>query len=353
MDAKTVIGLEVHVELSTRTKMFCGCSTAFGAPPNSQVCPVCLGMPGVLPVINKTAFDYALKVALALDCRIAPLTKFDRKNYYYPDLPKNYQISQYDMPFSSDGHLDIHADATLRSSPLRSTSGAVKTIPIIRVHLEEDAGKLIHSETEPVSYVDLNRTGVPLLEIVTQPDMSSPAEAYEFLTSLKLLLRYLDVSDCNMEEGSLRCDANINLHVTDDGRTVATPIAEIKNMNSFKAVQSALAYETKRQLDQYARDRKTIKDAPKTTRLWNEDKGVTGPMRQKEEAHDYRYFPEPDLPPIEITSEWVDRIRATLPEFPEARRARFVAEYSIPDYDADVLIQDRRPRAQRAQGLDC
>jgi len=326
---KLVIGLEVHVQLLTDTKLFCGCSTRFGAPPNSQTCPVCLGLPGVLPVLNRKAFELALKTAVALHCEISRFTKFDRKNYYYPDLPKNYQISQYDLPFSRDGVLEIETD------------GKSKPIGIIRVHLEEDAGKLLHTGAGGTSLVDLNRTGVPLLEIVSKPDINSPGEAFAYLSELKLLLRYLRVSNCNMQEGSLRCDANVNLHIEKDGATFATPIVEVKNMNSFKAVEAAMAYEEKRQLEEFLRTGKTKRDSPKSTRAWDDARGVTFVMRQKEEAFDYRYFPEPDLAPVLIDEKWLEDIKKSLPEFPAERRRRFVDDYGIPPYDAQVLTADR------------
>ena len=327
-DYRITIGLETHVHLLTKTKMFCGCSTEFGGEPNSQVCPVCLGLPGVLPVANKTAFEFALKTALALNCNISEFTKFDRKNYYYPDLPKNYQISQYDLPFSHDGYLEI------------DTENGPKKIGIIRVHLEEDAGKLLHTGAGGASLVDLNRTGTPLLEIVSKPDINSPREANLYLTELKLLLRYLKVSDCNMQEGSLRCDANISLKVKKDGQEVQTPQVEVKNMNSFKAVEAALAYEAERQYKEFLKKGHTSEDEGKGTSAWDEDERKSFSMRQKEEAFDYRYFPEPDLAPIEITSQWLDDIRKTIPELPAARRRRFIEEYRLPSYDADVLVQD-------------
>jgi aspartyl-tRNA(Asn)/glutamyl-tRNA(Gln) amidotransferase subunit B len=332
-DYTITIGLEVHVHLLTKTKMFCGCSTEFGGEPNSQVCPVCLGLPGVLPVANKTAFEFALKTAIALNCEITPFTKFDRKNYYYPDLPKNYQISQYDLPFSHDGHLEIE------------TENGPKKVGIIRVHLEEDAGKLLHTGAGGQSLVDLNRTGTPLLEIVSKPDINSPREAYLYLTELKLLLRYIKVSDCNMQEGSLRCDANISLKVPRDGEVVQTPQVEVKNMNSFKAVEAALAFEAQRLFKEFQKTGKTSKDVPKSTRAWDEDAGKTFLMRQKEEAFDYRYFPEPDLAPIEISHDWLEKIKETIPELPAERRAKFMRPteeggYGSSPYEAGVLIQD-------------
>ncbi|MGB9920502.1 MAG: Asp-tRNA(Asn)/Glu-tRNA(Gln) amidotransferase subunit GatB [Moorellales bacterium] len=326
-DYEAVIGLEVHVELKTASKAFCSCPTAFGAEPNTQVCPVCLGLPGVLPVINRKMVDYALKVALALNCRIAPRCKFDRKNYYYPDLPKNYQISQYDLPLATGGYLEIEVD------------GRTRRIGITRVHMEEDAGKLIHQGEAlgPGAYslVDLNRTGVPLLEIVSEPDLRSPEEAYAYLTALKAVLQYLDVSDCKMEEGSLRCDANVS--VRPRGSSAFGTKTELKNMNSFKALQRALAYEIERQIEVLLRGGEVEQE----TRMWDEARGVTVTMRGKEEAHDYRYFPEPDLVPLEIDSAWIDRIRAELPELPAQRRRRFVEQYGLPAYDAGVLTASR------------
>lgn len=324
---EAVIGLEVHVELKTASKAFCGCSTAFGAAPNTHVCPVCLGLPGVLPVINRKMVDYALKVALALNCRIAPHCKFDRKNYYYPDLPKNYQISQYDLPLATDGYLEVEVD------------GRRRRIGIIRVHMEEDAGKLIHEgeALNPGAYslVDLNRTGVPLLEIVSAPDIHSPEEAYAYLTSLKAILQYLDVSDCKMEEGSLRCDANIS--VRPRGSEVLGTKTELKNMNSFRALQRALAYEIERQSEILAGGGRIEQE----TRAWDESRGVTVSLRGKEEAHDYRYFPEPDLVPLAIGEDWINRIREELPELPAERRRRFQEQYGLPPYDAAVLTASK------------
>src|SRR6266568_4389986 len=309
---RTIIGLEVHVQLLTRTKLFCGCSTEFGLPPNSATCPICIGMPGVLPVMNRQAFELALKAALALNCQIATFTKWDRKNYYYPDLPKNYQISQYDLPFSHDGWLEIDAAA------------GPKKIGIIRAHLEEDAGKMLHDEHGGGdSLVDLNRAGTPLLEIVTQPDMTSPEEAKAFLEEIRLLLRELEVSDCEMQEGSLRCDANVNVHIVQpDGTVAATPIVEVKNLNSFRAVERAVKYEAQRQFDQFQKDGKKLGDVSKATAGWNDAKGVTVVQRRKEEASDYRYFPEPDLVPVAVDTAWLERIRDTQGELPAAQRRR-------------------------------
>jgi aspartyl-tRNA(Asn)/glutamyl-tRNA(Gln) amidotransferase subunit B len=402
-----VIGLEIHVQLLTRTKLFCGCSTQFGLPPNSATCPVCIGMPGVLPVMNRRAFELALKAALALNCRIASFTKWDRKNYYYPDLPKNYQISQYDLPFSKDGWLEITAPAPLAGAPVATVRGGgdpsapsplvlpqgergARRIGIIRVHLEEDAGKLLHDESGRGgdSRVDLNRTGTPLLEIVSQPDLASPAEAKAYLEEMRLLLRELEISDCEMQEGSLRCDANINLHIlastmASRGRQppefplyMATPIVELKNLNSFRGVERALKYEAERQYSEFqARFGKEWQpaEAPKEFRVssraassgeavrlvdrlvgpngkpvskatagWDDDRGVTSIQRRKEEAEDYRYFPEPDLVPVVIDQALLDGIRAELGELPAAQRVRLAQQYGLSAYDAEVLSRQGR-----------
>ena len=320
----TVIGLEVHTQLSTKTKVFCACRNVFGEKPNSCVCPVCLGHPGSLPVLNKKAFEYAIKVALALDCGIQKIIKFDRKNYYYPDLPKNYQISQYDMPIAYKGKIVI---ADENENP--------KTIGVTRAHLEEDAGKLIHDTAGSFSYVDLNRTGTPLLEIVSEPEISSPEEAYRYLVELKRIIKYLGVSDCNMEEGSLRCDANISLKPS--GSLQLGSKVEIKNLNSFKAVKEALTYEIARQgevLDEGG----TI---AQQTRLWDEKCGITISMRSKEEAQDYRYFPEPDLVPFEVDDNVIQSIKNFLPELPAAKKERFRVEYGLSENDIDVMVSER------------
>lgn len=322
MNYDVYIGLEVHLQLSTKTKAFCSCSTVFGEAPNSQTCPVCLGFPGTLPVLNKEALIRAIKVALTLNCSIAEKMKFDRKNYYYPDLPKSFQISQYESPLSYNGYLDITID------------GKAKRIRIKRIHLEEDAGKLFHKSDH--SLVDYNRAGTPLLEIVSEPDISSPEEAYIYLSSLKSVLKYLDVSDCNMEEGSLRCDANISLSRKGSGKLGVK--TELKNMNSFKWVRSALEYEVNRQSEILDSGEKILQE----TRLWNADKGVTISMRSKEEAHDYRYFPEPDLVPFIVAGQLVSEVKRTIPELPKERMARFVSEYAIPAYDAAVLTQEKK-----------
>ncbi|PIV55965.1 Asp-tRNA(Asn)/Glu-tRNA(Gln) amidotransferase GatCAB subunit B [Candidatus Desantisbacteria bacterium CG02_land_8_20_14_3_00_49_13] len=318
MDYEVVIGLEVHVHLKTESKMFCSCSTEFGAEPNTHTCPVCQGMPGVLPVMNRKAIELALKSALALNCKVMPKSVFSRKNYFYPDLPKNYQISQYDMPLAERGWLDIPG----------------KKISIKRVHLEEDAGKLVHSgegiEGSVYSLVDLNRTGVPLLEIVTDPDIESPEQALRYLTNLKQILQYIDISDCDMEQGKLRCDANISLRKKGGELGVKT---ELKNMNSFKAVQAGLEGEIKRQARILGEGGTIIQE----TRLWDEKKGETYSMRSKEEAHDYRYFPEPDLVPVEPDGTWITAIRESMQELPAARMQRFIKDYNLSEYDAGVL----------------
>jgi len=326
---KVLVGLEIHVQLCTKSKMFCGCAVEFGQKPNSRVCPVCLGMPGVLPVMNKQAFEYAVLVALALNCEIAKFTKWDRKGYYYPDLPKNYQISQYDLPLSSNGFIEI---------PL--AAGQTKKIRIIRAHLEEDAGKNLH----PGSYfsqVDLNRTGTPLLEIVTEPDMNSAAEVRELAVQLQRMMRFLGVSEADMQKGHMRFEPNINLIITKDGTEYRTPIVEIKNLNSFRALERSVDYEVKRQLDEFLETGEVMETGNKTTRGWDGDREVTVLQREKEEAPDYRYFPEPDLVPVELTESWLEEIRARLCELPIKRQMRFVNEYKLSDYDAGVLTAER------------
>ena len=319
---EAVIGLEVHLQLLTRSKIFCSCSTHFGDPPNSNVCPVCLGLPGALPVLNQEAVTMAMKTALALNCAINPRSRFARKNYFYPDLPKGYQISQYDEPVAQDGWIDIEVDKTR------------KRIGVTRVHLEEDAGKSLHEgfpDSDRKSYIDLNRSGVPLIEIVSEPDMRSPDEAFEYLTRLKTLLFYLDVSNCNMEEGSLRCDANVSVRVA--GSSEFGVKTEVKNLNSFRFLHKALAYEIDRQVE-IIEGGGTIHQE---TRLWDSREQRTYGMRSKEFAHDYRYFPEPDLLPVVITEEWKEQVRKSLPELPDARCQRFIREYSLPEYDAGQL----------------
>ncbi len=323
---EVVIGLEVHAQLLTRTKMFCGCSTAFGAPPNTQTCPVCQGMPGSLPVINRRAVEFGIKTALAIGCSVNADNRFARKHYYYPDMPKNYQISQYEEPLAVHGHLDVEA------------AGAARRIGIERLHLEEDVGKLVHEgslETAQSSQVDFNRAGVPLMEIVSKPDMRAPEEAAAYLRALRAIVVYLGVCDGNMEEGSLRCDANISLRKR--GAAEYGTKVEIKNMNSFRNVQHALEYEIKRQ----ARALDTGERIVQETRLWDPDKAHTVSMRSKEFAHDYRYFPEPDLPPLDVEARWVEAVRETLPELPAARRARFMEAHALSAYDADLLTGSR------------
>jgi aspartyl-tRNA(Asn)/glutamyl-tRNA(Gln) amidotransferase subunit B len=331
---RIVIGLEVHVQLLTQTKLFCGCSTRFGLPPNSATCPVCIGLPGVLPVMNRRAFDLALRAALALNCQIATFTKWDRKNYYYPDLPKNYQISQYDLPFSHDGWLEIE------------TESGRKRVGIIRVHLEEDAGKMLHDEhgTGKDSLVDLNRAGTPLLEIVSQPELSSPEEAKAYLEEIRLLLREIGVSDCEMQEGSLRCDANINIHIPqDDGSVIKTPIVEVKNLNSFRAVERAMKFEAQRHYEEALSDGNyRFGQVSKATAGWDENRSVTVVQRRKEEASDYRYFPEPDLVPIVVDAAWLERARAAMGELPSVQRVRLVEQYGLSPYDAGVLTLQGR-----------
>ena len=323
MEYEAVIGLEIHAELRTASKIFCGCATTFGAPPNTQVCEVCLGMPGSLPVLNKKAVEFALKMALATNCRVNPESVFARKNYFYPDLPKGYQISQYELPLAEHGHLDIKVE------------GQARRIGITRIHMEEDAGKLIHSESRPVSFVDFNRTGVPLIEIVSEPDLRTPEEAVEYFKGLRNILLYLGICDGNMEEGSLRCDANISLRPV--GQTEFGTRAELKNMNSFRFVKAALEYEIKRQRALLAAGREIVQE----TRLWDTAANQTVSMRGKEEAHDYRYFPDPDLVPVKVDADWLASLTRELPELPAARLARFQTEYGLPEYDAEVLTSDK------------
>jgi aspartyl-tRNA(Asn)/glutamyl-tRNA(Gln) amidotransferase subunit B len=319
---EAVIGLEVHAELLTNSKMFCGCSVKFGAPPNTQTCPVCLGMPGVLPVVNRRGVEFAIRTALAVNCAIAPMSRFARKNYFYPDLPKSYQISQYELPLSEHGWITF------------AVAGEAKRVGIRRVHLEEDTGKLVHAgimEEAESSLVDFNRCGVPLMEIVSEPDIRTPEEGAEYLRQLRAILVYLGVCDGNMEEGSFRCDANVS--VRPKGSTELGTKVEVKNMNSFKNVQKALEYEIRRQIRALQAGETLVQE----TRLWNADQEITLSMRSKEYAHDYRYFPEPDLVPLVVEPTWIEKIRRSLPELPEAKRQRFVREYSIPEYDAGVL----------------
>ena len=324
---ETVIGLEVHTELKTKSKIFCACSTEFGGEPNTHVCPVCLGLPGTLPVANKKVVDFAIKAGLALNCEILEFNKFDRKNYYYPDLPKGYQISQFDLPICGRGYLDIELNEQ------------TKRIGITRIHMEDDAGKLNH-EGEVIaqaesSLVDYNRTGVPLLEIVSEPDMRSPEEAVAYLEKVKAILQYTEVSDCKMQEGSLRCDANISIRPL--GATKLGTRTELKNMNSFKALQKALEYEIERHIELIEDGGMVVQE----TRSWDESKGITVSLRSKEEAHDYRYFPDPDLVPLIIDEKWIESIRNSLPELPDERKQRLINDYDLPRYDAEVITSSK------------
>ena len=327
MEYEAIIGLEVHCQLSTQSKIFCECKTDFGAQQNTQVCPVCLGMPGVLPVLNRRAVEFAIRMGLATHCRIAEHSIFARKNYFYPDLPKGYQISQYEEPLCEDGYLEIELE-----------SGEKKRIHIIRIHLEEDAGKSVHAEdyvSENETLIDLNRCGVPLIEIVSGPDIRSPREAYHYLVRIRQLVRYLEICDGNMEQGSLRCDANIS--VRPKGQDAFGVKTELKNMNSFRNVERALEYEIQRQIAMLERGEPIQQE----TLLWDAARNRVVPMRSKEYAHDYRYFPEPDLVPLMISSEWRQAIAAQLPELPVARRERFVRDYRLPEYDAAVLTEEK------------
>jgi aspartyl-tRNA(Asn)/glutamyl-tRNA(Gln) amidotransferase subunit B len=323
MEFETVIGLEIHAQLSTKSKIFCGCSTEFGRPANSNTCPVCLGMPGSLPVLNRKVVDYAIKMGLATNCKINRTNVFARKNYFYPDLPKGYQISQFDLPICEHGWVEIEA------------GGATRRIGLTRIHMEEDAGKLIHDEREPKSYVDLNRTGTPLIEIVSEPDLRTPEEAAAYLKKLHAILRYLDICDGNMQEGSFRCDANISLRPR--GQKEFGTRTELKNMNSFRNVARALEYEERRQRDLLLDGGTVIQQ----TLLWDPDRNQTNAMRSKEEAHDYRYFPDPDLIPVEISAEWIEATRQSQPELPDQRRLRFIDTLGLSEYDAGILTGER------------
>ncbi len=322
MEFEPVIGLEVHAQLLTRSKMFCGCSTTFGEEPNTLTCPICTGQPGSLPVVNQKAVEFAIKLGLATNCRITPYSLFARKNYFYPDLPKGYQISMYEYPLAVDGFIEI------------INQGQKKRINIIRIHMEEDAGKLKHgetSETASFSYVDFNRTGVPLVEVVSGPDIQTPQEAGDYLRELRAILQYLEICTGNMEEGNFRCDANVS--VRPKGQKEFGTRTELKNMNSFRHVEKALEYEIKRQIAVLEDGEKVIQE----TRLWDVDQGATASMRGKEEAHDYRYFPDPDLVPLRIDEKWIGEIRKTLPELPAEKRERFIKQFEIPEYDAAIL----------------
>ncbi len=327
MKYEAVIGLEVHTELRTATKIFCSCKTSFGADPNTNVCPVCLGLPGVLPVLNRHVLEFAVRTGLALNCEIARYSKFDRKNYYYPDLPKNFQTSQYDLPICGPGYLDVEVD------------GKTSRIRITRAHMEEDAGKLVHHGTSitdsDYSLVDYNRTGTPLLEIVSEPDMRTAKEAVAYMEKLRAILQYCEVSDCKMEEGSLRCDANISVRPV--GQKELGTKTEIKNINSFRGVERAIEYEARRQVEVLEEGGKVVQE----TRTWDEKEGVTKSMRKKEEANDYRYFPEPDLVPFTVSEEYIENIRKTLPELPDARKTRYMESYGLDAYNADYLTNDK------------
>jgi aspartyl-tRNA(Asn)/glutamyl-tRNA(Gln) amidotransferase subunit B len=323
MTYEAVIGLEVHAQLQTNTKIFCGCATAFGEEANTRTCPVCIGMPGVLPVLNRKAVEYTIKTGLAMNCTVTHFSRFARKNYFYPDLPKGYQISQYELPLCEKGHVEI------------VVGGAVKRIGITRIHLEEDAGKNLHQTGGGASLVDLNRAGTPLMEIVSEPDIRTSEEAVEYLKKLRAILRYIEVSDADMEKGNFRCDCNVSVRPA--GSSEYGTRAEVKNVNSFKFVQKALEYEIKRQAQILDEGGRVVQE----TRLFDSAKGVTFSMRSKEEAHDYRYFPEPDLVPVAVARETVERIRLTIPELPDVKRERFVSQYGLPEYDADMLTQSR------------
>jgi aspartyl-tRNA(Asn)/glutamyl-tRNA(Gln) amidotransferase subunit B len=338
MEFTPIIGLEVHVQLLTKSKLFCGCANLFNPDnPNVQTCPVCIGLPGSLPVMNQEALRLSQKTAMALNLKLANFTKWDRKQYYYPDLPKAYQISQFDLPFSYDGWVEV----TLPSS------GETTRVRLIRAHLEEDAGKNMHDESGRGgdSKVDLNRTGTPLLEIVSEPDIRCAEEARVFLEELRLLLRYIEVSDCNMQEGSMRCDANVNLHVLEDGEKIPTPIVEVKNLNSFRGVEAAIEFEIKRQVKAWETERKRIGEVSKETRGWDADRGQTFAQRGKEDAADYRYFPDPDLVPVTTTDEQLAAIRGTLCVFPADRRKSYVNDLGLSAYDASVIVDQGREYA--------
>jgi len=329
VDYKLIVGLEIHVHLATKSKMFCGCELVYGGSPNSRVCPVCIGMPGSLPVMNKQAYEFAVLTAMALNCQIARFTKWDRKSYYYPDLPKNYQITQYDLPLSHDGFIEI---------PLED--GTIKRIGIIRAHLEEDAGKNTH-EMGKFSAVDLNRAGAPLLEIVTAPDLNSPAEVRLMAQELQRIVRYLGVSEADMQKGHMRFEPNVNLHIYKEGQTYKTPICEIKNLNSFRAIERSVTYEVQRQLEEFLETGKTMQMGNKRTYGWDDVHQVTVLQREKEESHDYRYFPEPDLVPVELNDIWLEQIKSRLGELPLQKQQRFIGQYGLSHYDAAVLTADK------------
>lgn len=326
---RIVVGLEIHVHLAARTKMFCGCQLSYGQPPNTLVCPVCIGMPGVLPVMNKTAFEYAVMIASALHCQIASFTKWDRKSYYYPDLPKNYQISQYDLPIGKDGYIEILQE-----------DGGTKKVRIRRVHLEEDAGKNIH-DRGGFTAVDLNRAGAPLLEIVTEPDLNSPAEVRALAEELRRIVRFLGVSEGDMQKGHMRFEPNVNLHIQRNGQVFKTPITEVKNLNSFRALEKSIGYEAHRQYEEFLETGQTLQMGNKKTFGWDDVQEMTVLQREKEEAHDYRYFPDPDLVPVQLTPEWLKELESRVGELPLQMQKRFENQYGLSRYDAAVLTSER------------
>ncbi len=341
LEVELMVGLEIHVQLATRTKMFCRCRVEFAAGPNSRVCPVCLGMPGVLPVMNRVAYEHAVRVGLALGCTIARFTKWDRKSYYYPDLPKNYQISQYDLPLAEHGRLDVPDE-----------TGQVHSVRILRAHLEEDAGKLLHAGSGNTSQVDLNRTGTPLLEIVTWPDMTTPGQVGNFGRELRRIVRHLGVSEANMQMGQMRLEPNINVIIRKDGQEYRTPIVEVKNLNSFRHVEAAVAYEFKRQVADWKKTGTTMAGGNKSTRGWDPDRGVTVLQREKEEAHDYRYFPEPDLTPVVLDDAKLAELQAGVCELPLARRRRWESDLGIEPADAELLVEERANAELFEQAVD-
>jgi aspartyl-tRNA(Asn)/glutamyl-tRNA(Gln) amidotransferase subunit B len=330
LDYKAIIGLEIHVQLATATKMFCGCELDFGAEPNSNVCPVCLGLPGALPVMNKKAVEHSILAGLALNCKITEFTKWDRKSYYYPDLPKNYQISQYDLPIAEKGFIEIPVD-----------KGGKKKIRITRAHLEEDAGKNVHNKSG-YSQVDLNRAGTPLLEIVTEPDLNSGIEVKNLAVELQRIVRFIGVSHADMQKGQMRFEPNVNLIIQKDDKEYRTPIAEIKNLNSFRALEKSVDFEIARQLDEFIETGKTMEMGNKSTRGWDDEKEITVLQREKEEAHDYRYFPDPDLVPVKVSEDWLGEIKGRLGELPLDKQQRYISEYKLTEYDAGVLTSDRK-----------
>lgn len=327
IEIRPIIGLEIHVQLRTRTKLFCGCTLAFAAEPNSHVCPVCMGLPGALPVMNRAAYEHSIRAGVALNCRIAPFSKWDRKSYFYPDMPKNYQISQYDLPLAADGYFEIP-----------TADGGVRRVGIIRAHLEEDAGKSLH-EFADHTRIDLNRAGTPLLEIVTQPDLTAADEAYTFCVELHRLVRFLGISDADMQKGQMRFEPNVNVAITHDSREYRTPISEVKNLNSFRAVRGAIEYEVRRQVDEWKSNHDyTLDKVGKLNFGWNDEREITEFQRGKEESHDYRYFPDPDLVPVTTEDDVVERLRGEIGELPVARQARFMADYGLSQKDCEIVL---------------